>query len=169
MVIDTSEKRRLRQADIEEQERQEQEEREKVRKNRNFVQFYRTNMPELRWLSETNGLAFSILLFVIEHMDNRNALACSYAILEDYFEKSRTTIYRAVKLLEDNGFVSILKMGNSNVYIVNSEVAWSSWGNQKEYCQFDGKILVSRKENKDYTYRSQFDKFKTLRQREGIK
>jgi len=60
-------------------------------------------------------------------------------------------------------------MGTSNVYVVNTEIAWSSWDNQKQYVQFEGKLLVSKKENKDYEYRSQFDKFKALRQRENIK
>lgn len=142
---------------------------ENKRQNRNFVQLYRENMPELRWLMSKSGLASSILFFIIEHMDTRNALACSYNIFEDYFNVHRTTIYRALKLLEENGFIDILKMGTSNVYIINTEVAWCSWDNQKKYAQFEGKMLVSKKENKDYKYRSQFERFKTLRERENIK
>lgn len=139
------------------------------KKNKNFVQLYRHNMPELRWLMSKSGIASSILFFIIEHMDTKNALACSYAILEDYFNVSRTTIYRSIKLLEENGFIDVLKMGSSNVYIVNTDIAWSSWDNQKQYAQFEGKMLVSRKENKDYEYRSQFERFKALRNRENIK
>ena len=63
-------------------------------------------------------------------MDNRNALACSYAVFEDYFGKSRSTVYRAVKLLEENGFLNVLKMGTSNVYVVNEDLAWTD-GNDK--------------------------------------
>lgn len=36
-------------------------------------------------------------------------------------------------------------------------------------CKFNGNIIVSQKENKDYFYRNQFDKFKELRERENIK
>ena len=138
-------------------------------RNHDFVQLYRTHMPEIRWLMKKSGIASSILLFIMEHMDNKNALLCSYDVLEDYFEVSRTTIYRAVKLLQDEGFISVLKSGTSNVYIVNPNVAWTSWSNQKEYAKFDGNILISKKENKDYHYRNQFDKFKSLRERENIK
>ena len=169
MNINNDLKRNIRQQEIKEDELKENEEYEKSKKNRNFVQLYRDNMPELRWLMAKSGIASSILFFILEHMDNKNALACSYSVFEDYFEVSRTTIYRAIKLLEENGFIDVLKMGTSNVYVVNTDVAWSSWENQKQFAQFEGKMLVSRKENKDYQYRSKFDRFKALRERENIK
>ena len=142
---------------------------EKAKKNHNFIMMYRDHMPELRWLMKKSGIASGIFNFIMEHMDSRNALCCSYAVFMDYFEISKPTVTKAIKLLKDNGFIDVLKSGTSNVYVVNTEVAWTSWNNSKQYCQFDGKILVSRKENKDYYYRSQFDKFKELRERENIK
>lgn len=159
----------LRQLELEKQSQKEEEEREKAKRNNNFVMMYREHMPELRWLMKTSGIASSILNFIMEHMDNMNALICSYTVFEDYFEISSSTVKRAIKLLKDSGFIDILKSGTSNVYIVNNNVAWSSWQNQKKYCKFEGKVLVSATENKDYEYRSQFDKFKTLRERENIK
>lgn len=139
------------------------------KKNRNFVQLYRENMPELRWLMQKSGMASSVLFFILEHMDNYNALSCSYTVFEDYFGISKSTVQRAIKLLKDNGFIDVLKMGTSNVYVVNTEIAWSSWDNQKKYAQFEGRMLVSRKENKDFVYRSKSDRFKSLRERENIK
>ncbi len=158
---------RIEQLEIE--NKQSKEEWDLAKKNNNFVQLYRDNMPELRWLMKKNGIASGILFFIIEHMDNKNALACSYEVFEEYFEISRTTTYRAIKLLKDNGFIDVLKMGNSNIYIINTEIAWTSWNNKKEFVKFEGNILISRKENKDYEYRSQFDKFKALRAKENIK
>ena len=132
------------------------------KKNSDFVQLYRNHITEVRWLLNKNPLACEIFLFLLEHMDTSNALACSSALLEDYFEKSRTTIFRAIKVLKEEGFVHTLKLGTSNVYIVNQDIAWSSWNNKKEYCKFEGKILVSRKENKDYAYKKNFEKPKVL-------
>ena len=132
------------------------------KKNSDFVQLYRNHITEVRWLLKKNPLACEIFLFLLEHMDTSNALACSSALLEDYFEKSRTTIFRAIKVLKEEGFVHTLKLGTSNVYIVNQDIAWSSWNNKKEYCKFEGKILVSRKENKDYAYKKNFEKPKIL-------
>jgi len=146
-----------------------EKENEQSKKNYNFIQLYRDNMPELRWLMSNHNFASSLLFFILEHMDNRNALACSYSVFEDYFKKSRSTVYRAIKLLEENGFLDVLKMGTSNVYVVNENIAWSDSNDKKKFAKYDGKILVSKKENKDYQYRKQFDRFKALREREGLK
>ncbi|HDX9580803.1 TPA: replication/maintenance protein RepL, partial [Bacillus pseudomycoides] len=117
--------------DLEQQENKDKEQFEEKKKNHNFIQLYRDNMPELRWLMANHNFASSLLFFILEHMDNRNALACSYAVFEDYFGKSRSTVYRAVKLLEENGFLNVLKMGTSNVYVVNEDLAWTD-GNDKK-------------------------------------
>jgi Fe2+ or Zn2+ uptake regulation protein len=130
---------------------------------------YREHMPEIRWLTDKSGKASNILSFIMEHMDYQNTLMCSYQVFMDYFNISSDTVRRCVKLLKDNGFIDILKSGTSNVYIVNHEVAWCSWDNQKKYCKFSGNVLVSAAENKDYEYRSQFDRLKALRERENIK
>lgn len=148
---------------------QKEEEQKELEKNHNFVQIYKDHMPELRWLMTKNGFASNLLFFIIEHMDNRNALACSYAVFEDYFEVSKMTIYRGIKVLEENGFLDILKMGTSNVYVVNQDLAWTDKNTSKKYAKYDGKILVSKKENKDYQYRNQFDRLKSLRERENLK
>lgn len=155
---------------VELQENNQEKERtqEERKKNHNFIQVYRDNMAELRWLMSNHTFASSLFFFILEHMDNRNALACSYSVFEDYFGKSRSTVYRAIKLLEENGFLTVLKMGTSNVYVVNEDLAWSDSNDKKKFAKYDGKILVSKKENKDYEYQSQFDRFKALREREGI-
>ncbi|MEK3790119.1 replication protein, partial [Paenibacillus sp. FSL K6-1230] len=59
--------------------------------------------------------------------------------------------------------------GTSNVYVVNEDLAWTDSNDKKRFAKYDGKILVSRKENKDYQHQSQFDRFKALREREGLK
>ena len=60
------------------------------------------------------------------------------------------TVQRAVKYLKDNGWVCVLKSGTSNVYIVNPDVAWTSYGNQKQYCKFQANVLLSSSENAEY-------------------
>ena len=155
--------------ELEEEKEKTEKQKEEEKKNYNFIQLYRDNMPELRWLMTKQPFASSLLFFILEHMDNRNALACSYSVFEDYFEKSRMTIYRAIKILEENGFIDVLKMGTSNVYVVNENLAWTDKNTSKKFTKYDGKILISKKENKDYQYRNQFDRFKALREREGIK
>ena len=155
--------------EIEQEKQKELERQDKEKKNSNFVMMYREHMPEIRWLMKKSGIAGAMFNFTLDHMDYNNALMCSYQVFIDYFQISKQTVTRSIKLLKDNGFIDILKSGTSNIYIVNSEVAWTSWDNQKKYCKFQGNVLISATENKDYHYRNQFDKFKTLRERENIK
>lgn len=162
-------KRLQRLLELDQTEEQKREEQEQKEKNHNFIQLYKDHMPEVRWLMTKHKLASGLLFFILEHMDNRNALACSYAVFEDYFDVSKMTIYRGLKTLQENGFIDVLKMGTSNVYIVNENLAWTDKNTNKKFAKYDGKILVSKKENKDYQYRNQFDKLKSLREREGLK
>lgn len=133
------------------------------KKNPPFVQLYKQNITEIRWLINESPFASEVLFFIMEHMDHGNALAVSHQVLMDYFGKSRSTVSRAIKVLKDNGYIGVLKMGTANVYVVNFEVAWTSWDNRKEYCKFNGNMLVSRKENIDYYYKQHgFEKTKSI-------
>ena len=136
-------------------------------KNGNFVQFYRDNMQAVSKLAGKNPTAFQIFMFICEHMDGYNALMASYQVFMDYTGKGRTTCSNAIRYLYDNGYVDILKSGTSNVYIINQAIAWTSYGNQKQYCKFNGNILISASENKDYYYRHHSTKIKALEERVG--
>ena len=136
-------------------------------KNGNFVQFYRDNMQAVSKLAGKNPTAFQIFMFICEHMDGYNALMASYQVFMDYTGKGRTTCSNAIRYLYDNGYVDILKSGTSNVYIINQAIAWTSYGNQKQYCKFNGNILISASENKDYYYRHHSAKIKALEERVG--
>lgn len=128
---------------------------ENEKKNTNFVQLYRNNMYEIRWLISNHPTAADLLFFLMEHMDHYNAIAASTKVLEERLGKSRSTISRAIKVLKDNGYIGVLKMGTANVYVIQPDLAWTSWDNKKQYCKFTGNMLVSRKENMEY-YDMQF-------------
>jgi hypothetical protein len=80
-------------------------------------------------------------------MDSYNAVMCSYRVFEEVLNLSKQTITRSIKILKDNGFIAIYKSGTSNVYIVNDNLAWSSWGNNKKYCKFPTNVILSYSEN----------------------
>lgn len=124
----------------------EEQERSADEKNADFVQVYRRNMRAFRGIIHKNPLAAEIFYFLMENMDYGNSLACSYAVLQEVTSASRTSIWRAVKFLEEKNHVSISKMGNCNVYHVNAEVAWTTWGNGKKYAKFKATVLISESE-----------------------
>lgn len=119
-------------------------------KNRDFIQLYRDHIDDVAKLARDNGKAYDLFMLLVKHMDGTNALAVSNVALSELLQVTTRTIQRAVKYLKDNGWICVLKTGTSNVYIVNPEVAWTSYGNQKQYCKFQANVLLSSSENAEY-------------------
>jgi DNA-binding transcriptional ArsR family regulator len=102
-------------------------------------------------------------MFLIKNMDYTNALCVSSTALQEVLGLSRPTISRAVKHLKDNGWVCVLKQGTSNVYVINPDVAWTAYENQKQYCKFNATVLLSGSENAEYLKNpNATTKFKTI-------
>lgn len=119
-------------------------------KNRDFIQLYRDHIDDVAKLARDNGKAYDLFMLLVKHMDGTNALAVSNIALSELLQVTTRTVQRAVKYLKDNGWVCALKSGTSNVYIVNPDVAWTSYGNQKQYCKFQANVLLSSSENAEY-------------------
>lgn len=129
----------------------EKEKQEKLsNKNPNFVQLNKSNLPAVAFLSSENGLAAGIYFFLTERMTNHNAVACSYQVLQDYFNASKTSVYNAIKLLRDKKFFEISKMGNTNVYHLNTEIVWQRNYNSREFAEFSATIVLSKNEQEKY-------------------
>lgn len=137
--------------------------REEDKKNSDFVQVYRRHMEQIAELGTENPTALKLLLFFMAHMDGTNALCVSNITLQEIFNCSKPTVCKAIKYLKDNGWICVLKSGTANVYIVNPEVAWSSYGYQKQYCKFNATVFLSESENTEYLQNKRaFNKFKTI-------
>ena len=119
-------------------------------KNRDFIQLYRDHIDDVAKLARDNGKAYDLFMLLVKHMDGTNALAVSNIALSELLQVTTRTVQRAVKYLKDNGWVCVLKSGTSNVYIVNPDVAWTSYGNQKQSCKFQANVLLSSSENAEY-------------------
>lgn len=124
--------------------------RENAKKNRDFFQVSRAFALNLAELASESKTAFKIFMFLAKHMDGANALCVSMLALEDALGISRSTANRAIKHLKNNGWICVLKTGTSNIYVLNPKVVWSSYANQKKYCQFKTNVIISPTENEDY-------------------
>lgn len=146
-------------------ERQKAKERkeQRSRENRDFVQLYRGHIDDITRLARENVTAFQILMFLIKNMDTSNALCISNNSLQTILELSKATICRGIKYLKDNGWICVLKSGTSNVYVINPEVVWTAYGDQKSYCKFSADVILTSSENDEYLKnRDSFTKFKTI-------
>ena len=87
--------------ELSEDEETAQKEKEEQEKNRHFVQIYKEHMTELRWLMTKHSFASNLLFFIIEHMDNRNALACSHNLLSEYFDVTVPFMQKAINYYKE--------------------------------------------------------------------
>ncbi len=121
----------------------------KIRKP-NFFAFTKSNFPLITKLARDNPMAASVFLFLVENMDNTNALIASYDAMQEHFGKSRKTVYNAIKYLKGNGCIEILKSGNMNVYCINAQIVWNQSQEKIHYAKFNATVYVSKKEQAKY-------------------
>jgi hypothetical protein len=117
-----------------------------IKGNIDFVMVFRQSMPATRDLAIKEPKAFALLWFLIEQMDRENALIISKETLAELHDCSIRTITRQLAVLKDSNFITIVKSGVSNVYLVNASVAWTADGNKKQYAKFKAQVVVSKSE-----------------------
>ena len=152
-----------RQKQLEEQDKQEKEieEREKKSPYKNWLQVNKDAYKAEDWLMSKSPIAYRIFKFLMNNMDGYNAVVCSYQVLQETFGVSQVTIARAIKLLKEKQYVDIHKTGTSNIYTVNKQIAWNSWGTNFKYAKFGANIILSENEQEQV-------KFKTVKHKEII-
>jgi DNA-binding transcriptional regulator GbsR (MarR family) len=125
-------------------------EQQRNRENKDFVMYFRPFMDELTRMAGENYTAYKLFQLLCKNMDGTNALVISMSALSEIMQMSRQTISKAVKYLSENGWVCVMKSGTSNVYIVNPDVAWTSYADQKSTCSFQANVILSGTENAEY-------------------
>ncbi len=78
-----------------------------------------------------NPFAMVVLRYMINHADRKTgSIMCSYKVLEEEFNKSRNTVYKAIKTLKEERYIKIFKVGNMNLYGLNPNIVWTSYKEQ---------------------------------------
>ena len=109
-------------------------------------------------------IAYRIFKFLINNMDGYNSVVCSYKVIQEYFGISQVTVARAIKLLKEKKYIEIYKSGTSNIYAINKNIVWNSWGNNFKYAKFGANILLSEseQEKKDKDIKIKHEKVKHI-------
>lgn len=125
-------------------------ERKKTGERSPFTHFAQQNVEAdaLMKVAE-NPLAMKIYLLIIRKMNVKNALVASYQFFMDYFQTSRSSVKRAMKVLETENVLQVKRRGGLTLYLLNPNVVWKGKGNQVKYCEFESKIVFTEKEWSD--------------------
>lgn len=140
---------RQKQLELDKQKEKEACERAKKSPFKNFVQVNKDIYKAEDWLMGKSPIAYRIFRFLVNGMDDYNAVICSYQVLMETFDVSKATVTRAIKLLKDKQYIDVYKTGTSNVYSINKNIVWNSWGTNFEYAKFGANIILSESEQEE--------------------
>lgn len=132
--------------DIQNKENEEKETNKKKSPYQRFLQVNEERYNDEDWLIKNNPAAYRVLRFLTKNMDNYNAVICSYATMAEILGYSRPTLSSAIKLLKEKKYIDVVRTGGSNVYLINKELYWHSYGNNYQYAEFGAKIIISSSE-----------------------
>lgn len=140
-----------RQQELVTQTKKEKEAYERAKKSP-YERFFQMNKDYYKaedWLMSKSPIAYRIFKFLINGMDDYNAVVCSYKVLEENFNISKATVTRSIKLLKEKKYIDVYKSGTSNVYAVNKNIVWNSWGTNFQYAKFGANIILSESEQEE--------------------
>ena len=97
-------------------------------------------------LGVKHPIAISVLHFMVSKLNRgTSGVVMSAGTIASEMGVSARTVQSAVATLRDCKFLQVLKTGNTNVYIINSQVAWrGDRGNR--FASFNAEITISEKE-----------------------
>ncbi len=132
-----------------EQMKKEQEEFDNGNKNPAFIQITKGIAPNLfRQLSKSG---IEVIMFLLDNlsMNDVNIISVSQATIADELNISRQSVMRGVKELTDLKVLYVGKVGTSNVYIINPDVAWANSYRKRQSLVLKGSIILGHKENEE--------------------
>ena len=105
------------------------------RVNANFVQLYDDHLDLIMLMTKENPTALNIFLWVVKHMDNRNALVVSQQAIAEALGLHKNTVYLAI----------------------NAQIVWRDSADAKKFAHFDAKVYVSESEQQEEQDKPLFD------------
>jgi Fe2+ or Zn2+ uptake regulation protein len=91
--------------------------------------------------------ALKIFTWLIHSADKRNAVIVSYEMMASSLNLSVKTVYRAILHLKEKQYLTVLKSGSMNIYVLNDQLIWKDTANTKDkYSSFSAKVHVMASE-----------------------
>lgn len=117
------------------------------RKNPEFVQLYKNITPKrIALISRKSPTAVEVLMFLLENMDNTNAVIVSQKTIAETVEKSRKAVNEAIKVLKAEKILAVGRTGTSNFYIINPYMAYQRAHKDKKNVIIKATIILGEAE-----------------------
>ena len=135
-----------------------------------FFQFREHNFKLIRKLNEKSPTAANLFFFLVENMDKRtNSLVVSQDALCEILNCTRMTVYNVVKLLVEEKYVQVLKIGVNNVYCINADIVWTKRADELYHARFNAAVYLTSSEQDNETkikIKKNYEKFLGVEQPE---
>lgn len=122
-------------------------ERETPQRHNRFAKVYDKGWDTIANMAG-NAMAIKVYSFLAKHCDHLNAIVCPLEVITDEFKCNEKTIRRAVKFLEDNRHIVVVKVGTANAYVLDPTDLFKNYDQYRGMVQFNAKTLASKKQNK---------------------
>lgn len=106
-------------------------------------------MTAFRDLIKRSGPAAQLLVLLVQNMNDTNAVVMSQRTLAELMGCSARSIRDYVKILSEERWINILKIGTSNVYHINRECFWQQGRNKKHYAQLTASVVLTESEQQE--------------------
>lgn len=94
----------------------------------------------------SSPLAMKIYFLIVKKMNNKNALIASYEFFMKYFNASKSSVCRAMRVLQEENILQIKRKGGMSIYLLNPEIVWKGKGSQIRYCEFESTVVFTESE-----------------------
>lgn len=116
---------------------------QRLPKNMDFVQVSRAELRAIADLGAKSYLALDLLMVLAQSMSKQNAVMISFKAMQQILGKSRPTLDRAVRLLREDKWIQVVKVGTANTYVLNSAVFWTDRGDKRHMANFGAQIVTT--------------------------
>lgn len=162
-AILTDEDREKRRQEIEAEEA----DKKLAKKNSNFLQLTRTNIPDLLFLAKDCPVGFEIMGQMLQRMNRLNAIVISQEVLATITGKNKRTIIRAIQYLKAHNWIDVINIGTANAYIINSEIFWTGPRDER-HAAFPAQVIAAEKEQKSPIKKVKLKHFPVLYENEQV-
>ena len=118
--------------------------------NSDFIKLIKDHLDEMKKLSMRSPPAHTVLLTLIQQMGKLNAVVISIDALCKLSDLSLSTVKRAVGVLREENWVTVVKIGTTSIYRVNSDLLWQDRADGK-WAAFSANIIVDFDEQDELT------------------
>lgn len=118
--------------------------------NNDFVKSIKEHLDEMKKLSMKSPPAHTVLLTLIQQMGKLNAVVISIDALCKLSDLSVSTVKRAIGVLREENWVTVVKIGTTSIYRVNSDLLWQDRPDGK-WAAFSANVIIDFEDQDEFT------------------